>query len=294
MSWWLSSPRHPPLGPAPSHLDTMKRLAFIVCIAGLLVGGCTGTKTRRESAAPPAPSPSKPLTSPPVPAEPKTNIPPPMALPMPAFNIDFGPWKEDPSPQSGPAAAGCANDYWNTVAVAFNNSHIVKGLKFANRQPCPIQAELLNLGGAWNNGQRMAVHSPMLNAYSYAQDDHGSNSQVILHQVPEGVYDVYVYGHGTDPLYYGDYALTVGNHYYGRKSTSHEVDAVTNTTWVEGSQYVRFRNVKVGADENVEILIRPGGSVTEASGQTYADPMICGLQLLPAKAPAPLTTLGRR
>jgi hypothetical protein len=56
-----------------------------------------------------------------------------------------------------------------------------------------------------------------------------------------------------------------------------------NTQWVEGSQYVKFSNVKVGEGEEVEVLIRPGAQVTDPSGRTFADAMICGLQLIPVK-----------
>jgi hypothetical protein len=61
------------------------------------------------------------------------------------------------------------------------------------------------------------------------------------------------------------------------------MDAIQNTKWVEGSQYVKFPNVKVGEGEEVEVLIRPGAQVTEPSGRTFADAMICGLQLIPVE-----------
>lgn len=83
--------------------------------------------------------------------------------------------------------------------------------------------------------------------------------------------------------YYGDYTLTVGTHEYGRQQTSHEMDAVRNTKWVEGSQYVKFSGVKVGPAEEVDVLIRPGAQVTLSDGRTIADAIICGLQLIPVK-----------
>ena len=106
---------------------------------------------------------------------------------------------------------------------------------------------------------------------------------MILRQVPPGKYAVYIYGHGTDPLYYGDYTLTVGTRNYGRKQTSHKLDAIRNTKWVEGSQYVKFSDVRVGDGEEVEVLIQPGGQVTDPLGRTFADAMICGLQLIPVE-----------
>lgn len=198
------------------------------------------------------------------------------------FNIDFGPWRPDPSEQVGPAAAGRAGDYWNTVGVPWNDAHTESDLRFATREPSPIQVEMINLGGGWSNSGQMGVKSPMLDNYNYPANNKGGDSKVILHRVPAGKYDVYVYGHATNPVYYGDYTLTVGNRNYGRKTTSHELDAVENTKWVEGSQYVKFIGVSVASGEKLEILIQPGGEVN-ISGRTVADAMICGLQLVPVR-----------
>jgi beta-lactamase regulating signal transducer with metallopeptidase domain/biopolymer transport protein ExbD len=199
------------------------------------------------------------------------------------FNIDFGAWRPEESRQIGPAAAGREGDFWNTVGVAWSNEHTESDLKFASGEPSPIRVEMINLGGGWGNDGRMGVKAPMLDSFNYPVNNQGGNSQVILHEAPPGEYDVYVYGHGTDPLYYGDYTLTVGNHKYGRKTTSDKSDAIEKTAWVEGSQYVKFDRVRVAAGDKVEILIQPGGQVTDHWGRTFADAMICGLQLVPVK-----------
>ena len=75
----------------------------------------------------------------------------------------------------------------------------------------------------------------------------------------------------------------MGTRNYGRKQTYRKDDAGQETKWVEGSQYVKFSNVKVGSGEDMQILIRPGGQVTDPSGRTFADAIIFGLQLIPAK-----------
>ena len=196
-----------------------------------------------------------------------------------ALNIDFG--SGSPSEQTGPAVVGGAGDFWNSVAVPANDHHTASNLKFAEGDPSPIEVEMTNLGGGWGNGGAMGVESPMYNTYNYPTGNRGGDSTVILRQVPPGKYALYIYGHGPDPLYYGDYTLTVGTRNYGRKQTSHKEDAIQNTKWVEGSQYVKFPNVKVGEGEEVAVLIRPGAQVTEPSGRTFADAMICGLQLVP-------------
>jgi tRNA A-37 threonylcarbamoyl transferase component Bud32 len=204
-------------------------------------------------------------------------------LPRPQrFNVDFGPWRTNKSEQVGPAAAGEAGDFWNTVAVPNNDAHTESGLKSATGGPSPIGVEMLNLGGNWNASGSMGVQSPMLDTFNYPADNHGGDAKVILHHVPPGKYQIFIYGHGTEPLYYGDYELAVGKRRYGRMTTSHNTDAIQNTNWVEGSQYVCFRGVTVAPGENVMVLIRAGGPSATPGGRMVSDAMICGLQLIPA------------
>jgi len=201
-------------------------------------------------------------------------------MPQP-FNVDFG--ATDPSKQVGPAAVGRPGDYWNSVAVPFDNHHTECDLKFAGGDPSPIEVEMINLGGCWSKNGGLGLKSPMLDTYNYPTGNRGGNSTVILHQMPPGKYNVYIYGFGPNPDYYGDYTLTVGTRDYGRKLTQQKGGTIRSTKWVEGSQYVKFSNVKVGLGEDVEVLIQPGKQVTDPSGRSFADAMICGLQLMPVK-----------
>ncbi len=252
----------------------MKRLVLplIVCLAAIAITGCIVIQIQ-----PAAPAQEAALDSKPSARISKTDSKPQ------TFNIDFGPGRSDSSKQVGPAAAGHAGDFWNSVTIGFNSDHTESDLKFANGQPSPIEVQLINLGGSWGNGGRMGVKAPMLDSFNYPVNNRGGNSRVILYHVPAGTYSLYIYGHGTTPLYYGDYSVFASGRDYGRKKTSANDDAAENTRWVEGSQYVKFPAVKVAAGEKIEILIRPGGQVTDPSGRTFADAMICGLQLIPAK-----------
>jgi hypothetical protein len=199
----------------------------------------------------------------------------------PIFNIDFGPGRSAPTKQVGPAAVGNDGDFWNSIAIGFNNDHTESSLKFADGEPSPIAVELINLGGGWGNEGKMGIKTPMLDSFNYPVNNQGGNSRVILYHVPPGTYALYLYGHGIQPLYYGDYAVSVAGRDYGRKQTTTGTDAVENTDWVEGSQYVRFPALAVVAGENIEILIRPGGQITDHLGRIVSDAMICGLQLVP-------------
>jgi len=203
------------------------------------------------------------------------------------FNVDFGSGatvgERVPSEQVGPAAAGRAGDYWNAVVEGFNDHFTKADLKFAGGDPSPIEVEMINLGGCWAHPGQLGIQSPMLEDFCYPTGNKGGNSTVILHQVPAGKYHVYIYGHGPNAPYYGDYTLSVAEHQYGRKQTSPQKAASEYTKWIEGIQYVKFSNVRVGAGEEMRILIRPGGQVTDPSGRTFSDAMIAGLQLIPAK-----------
>lgn len=197
------------------------------------------------------------------------------------FDIDFGIWRPEASKQTGAAAAGSDGDFWNTVGVAWSNDHTESGLKFANGEASPIQVRMKNLGGGWGSDGRLGIKSAMMNGYNYPQNNQGGNAEVILSRVPAGTYDIYIYGHEAAPEAYGDYTLTVGDHAYGRKVTSNKSDAIENTNWVEGSQYVKFCRVVIGANDAVDILIKPGGQVTDGFGRTFTDATINGLQLVP-------------
>ena len=177
--------------------------------------------------------------------------------------------------------------YWsNSVAASWNDDHTEAGLKAATGEPSPIEAQLINLGGCWGNGGGMGIKDPMLDTFNYPAGNKGGDSTVILYDVPAGKYNVYIYGHGSDPeypQYNGDYTVMVGDHSYGRKPTSQGLDALRNKKWVEGSQYVKFPGVKVSEGDKLEILIRPGGQVSDHTGRLFSDAMICGLQLVPVR-----------
>jgi beta-lactamase regulating signal transducer with metallopeptidase domain len=252
---------------------------------------------RQAAEVPPAPRPSQPLqlpqpptfpgqivpaTPPPAPKHPKRTGTPVSNKPQ-TFNVDFGSATGEPSQQVGPAAAGKEGDIWNGVAIGFNDHHTETDLDFASGDPSPIEVEMFNLGGCWHFNGAMGLDSPMLDHYQYPTANHGGNSRVIIHKVPAGKYQLYIYGHGPDAPYCGDYTVRIGGRSYGRKATTTKEDVGRLTKWVEGMQYVKFSSVKVGQEEEIDILIQPGGEVTDPSGRTFRDAMICGLQLIPVK-----------
>jgi hypothetical protein len=199
------------------------------------------------------------------------------------FNVDFGPSREIDSTQTGAAVVGKNGDHWNTVARPFDDHHTEDALKWADAKPCPIKVEMLNLGGAWGFRGGLGLDSAMLDNFNYPANNKGGNSRVILHDVPAGTYDLYIYGHGDQPNYFGDYSVKSGAVDYGRKTTYAPDNSGQETQWIENRQYVRFSGLEVKAGDSIEILIRPGRPVKADYGRMISDAMIAGLQLVSAK-----------
>jgi len=194
------------------------------------------------------------------------------------FNVDFGPWRGSESEQTGPAAIGRQGDYWNTVGQPFNDAHTEGDLKWADGKASPIKVEMRNLGGGWGFSGGLGLTSKMLDNFNYPANNKGGNSHVVLHNVPAGKYDLFIYGHGTQADYFGDYSVKSGETTYGRRTTYAEDNSGQDAKWIENRQYVKFSDIKVGDGEPIEILIRPGNPV-EANGRTISDAIIAGLQL---------------
>lgn len=194
------------------------------------------------------------------------------------FNIAFGGAR--PSTKSGAAAIGAEGDFWNAVVVPFDSDHTELGLLNVDHYRSPIQVRLLNLGGSWGQAGKLALHDAMIENFDYPVNNQGGDSHVTLSHVPNGLFTLYVYGTSANPDYYGDYSVSSGGVEYGRKKTQSGPEAAAATKWTEGLHYVTFRSVDV-KDGVIEILIRPGGLVSDSPGRYFRDAYICGLQLAP-------------
>jgi hypothetical protein len=196
------------------------------------------------------------------------------------FNIDFGPSRSTPSKMVGPAAAGKTGDFWNTVGSAWDDDHTESELKWATGEPAPITVRMVNLAGTWQFDGQMGIRCQMMDDFNYPKNNQGGNAKVVLGRVPAGSYDLYIYGHGVDPTYFGDYTLTIGSRNFGRKATSNQFNGAEQKEWVEGGQYVKYSDIDVRSGEDMEILIRPGGEMSDGV-RAFADAIIFGLQLVP-------------
>ncbi|MEI7961142.1 MAG: hypothetical protein WCI04_02295 [archaeon] len=192
------------------------------------------------------------------------------------LNIDYGSWAEFPSQEVGAAVVGGAQDYWNVVVEAWNDDITKGNLKYADKATSPISVRSVNLGGSWSNAGIPSLKDSMLNTYSYPQNNQGGDSKVILTKIPQGTFDLYIYGYSI-----GDYEVNADGVNYGRRITIPISEAKTSTIWTEGFQYVKFSNINVASGE-INIHIRPGGA-------PFYDTLISGLQLIPSSGQSSTT-----
>lgn len=166
----------------------------------------------------------------------------------PVINVNFG-----PGVKVGQAAAGSAtNDFWNSYYPT--NS---MGQLFDPSSAVPLfSADYTNAGVGilvWNvstNGTNN-LGDAMFDSWLAAD---GTNLYVTLTNVPYGCYDIYVYGHGDSNELNSTVMLLAAWGDYGTNSTTNTSDWSTNV-WVEGAQYVVFRDVMIPKGQNVAITV---------------------------------------
>ena len=190
------------------------------------------------------------------------------------LNIDYGSWDSFPSQKVGAGVVGGAQDYWNTVVESWNDNKLKENLKYADKQTSPISVRSVNLGGSWSTNGQLSFKDVMLATYSYPQNNQGGDSKVILSKVPQGNFDLYIYGFSL-----GDYEVTADGVNYGRRVTLPINEALTTNQWTEGLNYVKFANINVTNGE-INIYMRAGGA-------PFYDTLISGLQLIPASGQSP-------
>jgi len=111
-------------------------------------------------------------------------------------------------------------------------------------------------------------------------NNRGGNSQVIFTRSLRQIQRLYL-RHGIYSEYYGDYTLTV-ELTTTAGSNLPTLDAVRNTKWVEGSQYVKFSDVKVALGKGRDS--HSTGEQLHFLTAHFCRCYDCGLQLIPADA----------
>jgi len=206
------------------------------------------------------------------------------------WNVDFG--AAGVSGKSGPAAFGLeADDFWNPYYFPFTSWSSLENLTRSDGVTTLVGVAVANANGGWGTG----AADPMFNGYIYPNPGNspaGGPILVTLTNLPGGIYDFYVYAHGGDPGEYSVCELTSAGVEQGRQATAAE-PVYGLTEWIEGQQYVCYRDVLVVGGREVRLSVGPSpGDNAALNGlqivlrQQGTDPLPDGCQ------PAPLGLVG--
>jgi Right handed beta helix region len=220
---------------------------------------------------------------------------PQVAAPAPAYatvsgaliNVDFY-----SGGKQGPAAVGQGpSDYWNSFDDCGSYDTIANNLLLSDGSTgSGVGLEVQNAFGCWAFTCCMGSIDPMYDGYKYST---GSPVYITLSSLPDGAYDIYVYGHG--PAQSASTVFTLGHTALG---TGTNDDTWDTADWTEGSQYVVFRGVPVSGGQNIEITATAGPSgyvllngmqIVRTGNAYYVSPD--GSDTNPGTAAAPFQTI---
>jgi hypothetical protein len=163
--------------------------------------------------------------------------------------------------KTGFAATGVSlNDFWNTEDV--DTTSDLPNLKFTDGTASGAGLTEGNVYSVGSNGSS----DPMYGVYAYA----GDNIILTVTNLPPGLYDFYLYGHGSI------FELTVGSQSYGCEATTNG-SGWLYSEWQEGNQYVEFADVSVDPGQPITIIVEPGAGHFVLYGPGAAE--ISGLQM---------------
>ena len=165
--------------------------------------------------------------------------------------------------QIGPAAVGEeTNDFWNLSDSTFNSGTVTySNLWWSDSTESTVDYSVQNAPGLWGNG---ITNSPMYHTFAYSQN--GQSIQVTLTEVPEDVYDLYVYAHPDSDTVNGLFKLRRNGVLLGYRGTTIWGHHWANTQWTEGEQYVVFRDLSVGTNDTLQIESMPVNGYAHLSG----------------------------
>lgn len=183
------------------------------------------------------------------------------------INVDL--YAAGGAPKTGAAAVGLPGDYWNQYNVPIGSVAQVNAeplqLAWANVDDSSVFLSTYVHGGSlstdivWQAAIQNTGHPDPMMATTAVSSPTGVPSGLVIQNLPDGVYDVYVYGHGQLP---GDilrvFLLTPFQ--TPPESLRPEQATINGTewesaTWTEGHQYVVFRDVSFATLEANDIAI---------------------------------------
>ncbi len=177
------------------------------------------------------------------------------------LNVDFGAHlNPNFSAKTGLAAVGNSpQDQWNLYSRdaadgQWLQNGAISNLRWSDGRLSAGHLAVQNAGGAWYTQSS----DPMFQSYLYPLGRSG-NIVAQFAKLPQGVYDAYVYAHGLPPQENAVVSVSATGHSTGAKTTSVSPDWNV-PSWIEGDQFVVFRDIPVGPDGNLTVTSQPGAS----------------------------------
>jgi hypothetical protein len=186
-----------------------------------------------------------------------TPVAPPALLPL--LNLDFANWDRV---KTGFAATGLrTNDFWNGLTFQTEAVAAFAALKRSDGQTTDVGLTVEN-GGVHS----ILMHPDLMYQSFCYPSNIGVTVTVTVTNLPNGVYDLYLYGHGDGNLANTHFQVFAGNEDLGNRLTTTN-SGWDSINWVEGSQYVVYRGVQVNAGTPLFVMCHPGfGGFTYLNG----------------------------
>ena len=186
---------------------------------------------------------------------------PPDDLPDALINLQFG--CNSSTRKTGFGAFGkSAADIWNLYSRdgvnGFKDIGTLDSLLASDGRPTGASMIISNAAGSWGTEQS----DEMFRTYNYSLDREDRAISVRINELPPGLYDLYLYGHGGKDLDSGNTVFTAlaSGERYGPSATA-VGSGWTNANWIEGQQYVVLRNIRLSkAGDPLLVTASPGAS----------------------------------
>ena len=188
------------------------------------------------------------------------------------FNVNFSTGGN----KIGAAAVGkSTNDTWNMYFYPYSYDTTITNLVYSDNIASSASVRVQNAPGCWANSTGDAMYDP----YSYS---YSGNIIVTVQNLPTGIYDVLVYGHGGADNQNGGYTVS-GTTKYTAVGPYWNNNQLASGCFTQDIHYVRFPNVSVTNGGTTVITASAG-----ASGYT----LINGIQFAAVENQAPTANPG--
>jgi hypothetical protein len=178
------------------------------------------------------------------------------------LNVDLASYSTN---KVGPAAVGLdAQDYWNGSLQRYVYAAVETNLKWSDQTPASVGMIVRNAPGVWG----ISVFDPMHSSYVYSYSS--GNLTIVFTNLPAGICDVYLYGHGSTLDDCSIFELWSDQVCWGVQGTSRIGYGPLSNYWEVGQQYVRFPNVTI--TNGVPLVIH-------SKHNTYGYDSVSGIQI---------------